>query len=85
MPVRDISATDAARGFSELLDAVEHSGESFVVVRRGRAVARIVPTPTANGRALKDLLLGTTIDRGWADDIAAARGLVCVEERAWDD
>ena len=84
IPMRDISATDAARRFSELLDDVEHRGESFVVVRRGRAVARIVPAPSANGRALKDLLLSTTIDRSWADDVAAARSLVSVEERPWD-
>ena len=81
IPVRDISATDASRRFSELLDAVEHDGESFVVVRRGRAVARIVPAPSANGRSLKDLLLHTTVDQGWARDVAAARELVTMEER----
>jgi prevent-host-death family protein len=85
IPVRDISATDAARSFSEVLDEVEHRGESFIVMRRGRPVARIVPTPSGSGRALKDLLLGATVDRGWADDVAAARALVTAEERPWDD
>ena len=33
--MKDISATEAGRHFSELLDAVEHRHESFVVVRRG--------------------------------------------------
>lgn len=81
IPMRDVSATDAARRFSELLDAVEHDGESFTVVRHRRAVARIVPTPAPNGRAIKDLLLHTSTDAGWARDIAAARALVTAEER----
>ena len=38
-----ISATVAARTFSELLSRVRYRGESFVVERGGEAVCRIVP------------------------------------------
>jgi prevent-host-death family protein len=71
-----MTATDAARGFSELLDAVEHRGESFRIVRRGRTVAVVSP-PSAFGReALADLLSRHRPDRGWADDLTRLRDLV---------
>jgi prevent-host-death family protein len=38
-----ITARDASRGFSTLLDRVEHDGEEYTVERDGRVVARIVP------------------------------------------
>jgi len=38
-----LSATEAARSFSELLNRVRYRGESFVVERGGDAVCRIVP------------------------------------------
>ncbi len=41
---RPISATEAARNFSNVLNRVELRGEAFVIVRGGRAVARIGPT-----------------------------------------
>ena len=82
--MREISATDAARGFSELLDTVEHDGESFVVIRRGRAVARVVPSEAANGRGIRELLLGAPADPEWAEAIAATRSLLVEEDRAWD-
>lgn len=38
-----ISATEAARSLSDLLNRVRYRGESFVVDRGGEAVCRIVP------------------------------------------
>jgi antitoxin (DNA-binding transcriptional repressor) of toxin-antitoxin stability system len=40
---RPISATQAARSFSEVLNRVDLRGEVFVIERGGRAVARIGP------------------------------------------
>ncbi|MBI4260921.1 MAG: type II toxin-antitoxin system prevent-host-death family antitoxin, partial [Actinobacteria bacterium] len=51
--MEEISATDAARRFSELLDGVEHRGESFTIRRRGRVVARVVPATGARGGVVK--------------------------------
>ncbi|MBK6885841.1 MAG: type II toxin-antitoxin system prevent-host-death family antitoxin [Tetrasphaera sp.] len=41
-----ITARDASRGFSTLLDRVEHDGEEYTVERDGRVIARIVPATT---------------------------------------
>jgi prevent-host-death family protein len=51
--MRRLSATEAARRFFDLLDAVERRGETFVVVRRGRAVASLGPAAGTDGRAVK--------------------------------
>ncbi|MEZ5270879.1 MAG: type II toxin-antitoxin system prevent-host-death family antitoxin [Ilumatobacteraceae bacterium] len=36
----EITATEASRSFADLLDAVEHRGETFVIVRRGKVIAQ---------------------------------------------
>ena len=52
----EVSATDAARNFADLLDAVEHRGERFTIVRRGRAVAQIEPVMSGRGADVKSML-----------------------------
>jgi prevent-host-death family protein len=81
--MKDISATDAARNFSDLLDAVEHGRESYRVTRGGRAVARIAPVEAASGRAVKELLARKEADPGWAADLAELRSMLVTEERDW--
>jgi prevent-host-death family protein len=81
---RRVSATEAARGFSELLDRVERHGEAFVVERRGRPVASIQPAPAANGRALKELLRTHKPDDEWARELAELRSTVQAEDRSWN-
>jgi prevent-host-death family protein len=82
--VRRLTATDAARRFSELLDAVERRGETFLVVRHGRAVARIEPARAANGKAVKELLRSAPPDPGWADELRELRASLAVEDRPWN-
>jgi prevent-host-death family protein len=82
--VKDISATDAARNFSDMLDAVEHGHESFRLTRGGRAVARLVPAEAASGRSAKDLLLRHRLDEAWAEDLVQVRSLLVTEERDWN-
>jgi prevent-host-death family protein len=81
--VKDISATEAARNFSDLLDSVEHGHESFLVTRGGHPVARIVPAEAASGRAAKDLIDRHVPDPGWSADLAELRSLLVTEERDW--
>jgi prevent-host-death family protein len=38
-----ISATEAARSFSELMNRVRYHGESFVVERNGKPICEILP------------------------------------------
>ncbi len=83
--MRSLSATEAARRFSELLDAVEGRGETFLVVRRGRAVARIGPARAANGKTIKEIFRSNPPDRAWASELHELRAALAVEERRWND
>lgn len=58
--MKELSATEAARSFSAVLDGAEQ-GETVVITRGGRQVAMIVPAPRANGAAVKEFI------RGWQD------------------
>ena len=53
-----ISATQAARSFSELMNRVRYRGESFVVERGGKPICEILPArpPKFNGADLAALL-----------------------------
>ncbi|HUJ64200.1 MAG TPA: type II toxin-antitoxin system Phd/YefM family antitoxin [Acidimicrobiales bacterium] len=75
----DVSATDAARNFSDLLDAVEHRGERFTIVRRGKVVAQLDPVSTGRGVDVKAVLRRQKPDRSFAGDIASARELLETE------
>lgn len=83
--MKDISATDAARQFSDVLDAVEHRGESFAIVRRGHPVAHLVPAAAASGRVVKDFLMDHGADSDWRRELAELRAGSIAEERSWTD
>lgn len=53
--MKELSASEAARRFSAVLDGTE-DGETYVITRGGRRVAMIVPAPRANGRAVSEVL-----------------------------
>jgi len=54
--IKTISATDAVRTFSELLNAIKYKGESFTILRGGKPAATIGPADkTINVRTLKEL------------------------------
>jgi antitoxin (DNA-binding transcriptional repressor) of toxin-antitoxin stability system len=82
--MRRLSATEAARRFSALLDQVEHEGETFVVERRGRAVASIAPAAAVSGRTVKELLRAHDPDPAWRRELAELRGSLEPEERRWN-
>ena len=73
---RTISATTAAKRFREVLNDVEHRGETFEVERHGRAIARIGPTEEVAARrvawkdALALLTAGPLPDPEFAADLA---------------
>lgn len=83
--MESVSATEAARRFSELLDAVESRGATFLVARRGRTVARIGPAAAASGSELKLLLRHARPDPDWPSDLDELRAPLTVEERSWSD
>ena len=69
----EISATDASKRFADLLDAVEHRGETFTVVRRGRVVATIAPARRGTGADLRRILNDLPPDEAWPDDLRDIR------------
>jgi antitoxin (DNA-binding transcriptional repressor) of toxin-antitoxin stability system len=79
--VDEISATEAARNFSDMLDAVEHRSQRFAIVRRGKVVAHLGPVNTGNGRGVKAVLREHGPDGEFAVDLASARELLNIEER----
>lgn len=77
----EISATEASRSFADLLDAVEHRGETFVIVRRGKVIAQLEPAHVASGARVKDVLRRHRTDPAWSEDVDALRSQLVTEER----
>jgi len=74
--MREMTATEAARQFKAVLDAVE-SGETFAVTRRGTTIATIAPAQRANSAAFRQVVdrwrHATAIDDEFAAAVANAR------------
>ena len=51
-----ISATAAARSFSDLLNRVRYKGDSFVIVRNGEEVGLLEPVSSPRPKTLNELL-----------------------------
>jgi prevent-host-death family protein len=81
--MKNLTATEAARRFSEVLDAVEH-GERFRVSRGGRTVATIGPAIRASGKALKALLYHHHPDPAWSRELRELRHSLVIEDRPWN-
>jgi prevent-host-death family protein len=79
--VPDISATDAARRFSDVLDSVEHEKLRYTIVRRGKAVAHLEPVTSGRGLDIKAMLRRHRLDERWSEELDELRGLVEIEDR----
>ena len=77
--MRTITATEASRNFSDLLDAIER-GETVTITRGHHAIAEIRPARRRTGAdlwaALEDI---PPPDERFADDIAGALALLTGE------
>jgi antitoxin (DNA-binding transcriptional repressor) of toxin-antitoxin stability system len=71
-----VSATEAVRTFSDLLNRIRYRGEEFVVERAGEPVCRMTPAAPAKTLSLRDLasLLREIPkpDAGYASDVRGA-------------
>ena len=74
--VPDITATDAARHFSDVLDAIEHEGASYTVIRHGKAIAQIGPIHTGRWGDVRRLLESHPPDPRWIEDVRSVRDLL---------
>jgi antitoxin (DNA-binding transcriptional repressor) of toxin-antitoxin stability system len=86
--IKRVSATEASRSFSRLLDEVE-SGRRFVVHRHGRDVCVAAPQlGTRRASACLELLHARTpvlLDEGFAADLLEVLAGEPIEERpSWD-
>jgi len=61
MGQRAVSVAEAKRSLSELLSRVAYRGESIVIAKRGKPVARLVPVTSNRRESLADV-------RGWLND-----------------
>jgi antitoxin (DNA-binding transcriptional repressor) of toxin-antitoxin stability system len=59
-----------------MLDAVEHHGQTFTVIRRGRAIATVAPARRTNLADLREFLRAHPPDEQWDADLAAVRRFV---------
>lgn len=67
-----MTATQAARNFAGLLDAVEH-GEVVVITRDGVPVGRFTPERRTTADRLNEALRDHPADPDFADDLDAGR------------
>lgn len=83
-----MTATQAARNFAGLLDAVEH-GEAVVITRDGVTVGRFVPERRTTADRLAEALRAHAVDSAFADDLEAAhtdlRAAFTDEVHTWPD
>jgi antitoxin (DNA-binding transcriptional repressor) of toxin-antitoxin stability system len=74
--VTRVSATDAVRAFSDLLNRIRYRGEEFVVERAGEPICRMTPAAPAKTLTVRDLaaLLREMPkpDAGYASDVRRA-------------
>jgi antitoxin (DNA-binding transcriptional repressor) of toxin-antitoxin stability system len=74
--IRHVSATEAVRTFSDLLNRIRYRGEEFVVERAGEPVCRMSPAASPRRLTLKELasLLREVpkTDAGYASDVRRA-------------
>ena len=74
--MRTMTATEASRNFSDLLDAIEQ-GETITITRGHHAVAEIRPARLRIGADLRAALEGISPpDDTFADDIAGALAMI---------
>ncbi|HEV3383037.1 MAG TPA: type II toxin-antitoxin system prevent-host-death family antitoxin [Trebonia sp.] len=66
-----VTATQAARSFANILDAVEH-GETVVITRDGATVGKLVPERRTSADRLKTALRDNPADAGFADELERA-------------
>ncbi len=85
---RVLSATEAARNFSDLISRVCYKGETYVIERGGKAMCELVPVETRRCTGADLLALLTTLARPPEEFLAAVedvtRDQVIVEASAWE-
>ena len=83
--MKRITATTLSRNLLDILDKVEGSGETFVVMRRGREIDKLSPYGGANGQLIIDLLKRRPEMGDFLGDIRSVRALLVTVDRELPD
>lgn len=84
-----ISVTEAARNFADCVNRVRYQNMTFVLVKNGLPVARIVPNEETicTGRDLAQALEGITLSddnaKAWREDLRRARKILKPPVNRW--
>jgi len=70
--MRTVTATEASHSFAAPVDEVEQ-GQTVVITRAGRRIARISPASASNGAEVLALLGAHPVDQDFAAEVRAAR------------
>ncbi|HTS38810.1 MAG TPA: type II toxin-antitoxin system prevent-host-death family antitoxin [Candidatus Solibacter sp.] len=82
MKTETISVTEAARNFADCVNRVRYQDVSFVLLKNGLPVARLVPEKTRPGSvralaaALREFKLTPEEARAWRRDLRAGRRIL---------
>lgn len=83
--MKTITATEASRNFSNVLDAVER-GEEITVTRNGVPLVRLLRAHRNTGGALREALADLPpLDDGFEAELEETRALLTLPEPAWND
>ena len=89
MKTTTISVTEAARNFADCVNRVRYQGMTFVLVKNGLPVARIVPEEEkpSTGRDLADALrkvkLSPANAKAWRRDLKKGRKILTPPVDKW--
>ncbi|MGA2746120.1 MAG: type II toxin-antitoxin system prevent-host-death family antitoxin [Candidatus Sulfotelmatobacter sp.] len=82
MKKTSISVTEAARNFADCVNRVRYQNMTFVLLKNGAPVARLMPTEekTCTGRelaaALQEVELSPENAKAWRNDLRRARKML---------
>jgi antitoxin (DNA-binding transcriptional repressor) of toxin-antitoxin stability system len=84
-----ISVTEAARNFADCVNRVHYQNVTFVLLKNGSPVARLVPNEekTCTGRELAEALAGVELSpenaKAWRNDLRRARKILKPPVNRW--
>jgi antitoxin (DNA-binding transcriptional repressor) of toxin-antitoxin stability system len=90
MKMLSMSVTEAARSFADCVNRARYQNVTFVLLKSGSPVARLVPEnedKVCSGRDLAEALAGRELPeseaRAWRRDMSAARNILKAPANKW--
>lgn len=82
-----ITTTEAARHLGDVLARVKHTGESFLLTKNDKPLARLSPIRSnchATGAMIAAALANLPHDPGFADDLERVNQMDRIPDNPWD-